>query len=148
MRTVKCLAGRAGIPLSTRFYNTNAAQLAQQYLANTFEQVHQAWLHLIPDLLNRQNSRVLDIGAGAGRDAKYLASLGHVNSNLVTSIPFTAVEPAKLLADFGRKQTRAALAQYLLQEMQVNFKFLDANAEAQQLVLANKNVIKKGLFNA
>ncbi|MEQ3657357.1 MAG: WYL domain-containing protein [Glaciecola sp.] len=43
--------------------------------------------------------------------------------------------------------TRAALAQYLLQEMQVNFKFLDKSPEAQQLVLVNENDIKRWLFN-
>lgn len=43
--------------------------------------------------------------------------------------------------------TRAALAQYVLQEMQVNIKFLDEYPEAQQLVLANKKDIQKWLFN-
>lgn len=44
--------------------------------------------------------------------------------------------------------TRAALAHYLLQEMQVNLKFHDEYPEAQQLVLANKQQIKQWLFNA
>ena len=44
-------------------------------------------------------------------------------------------------------ETRAALAQYLLQEMQVSFKFLDNSPEAQQLVLVNENDIKKWLFS-
>lgn len=44
--------------------------------------------------------------------------------------------------------TRAALAHYLLQEMQVNIKFHDAQPEAQQLVLANKKDIQKWLFSA
>lgn len=43
--------------------------------------------------------------------------------------------------------TRAALAHYVLQEMNVNIKFLDEYPEAQQLVLANKSDIKKWLFN-
>lgn len=43
--------------------------------------------------------------------------------------------------------TRAALAQYVLQEMQVNIKFLDEYPEAQQLVLANKKDIQTWLFN-
>jgi hypothetical protein len=45
-------------------------------------------------------------------------------------------------------KTRAALAQYLLQDMQVNIKFHDAIPEAQQLTLLNLNDIKQGLFNA
>ena len=44
--------------------------------------------------------------------------------------------------------TRAALAQYVLQEMQVNIKFHDENPTAQQLVLTNKSDIKQWLFNA
>jgi hypothetical protein len=44
--------------------------------------------------------------------------------------------------------TRAALAQYLLKELQVNTKFHDEKAEAQQLVLVNKDDIKHWLFNA
>lgn len=44
--------------------------------------------------------------------------------------------------------TRAVLAQYLLKEMQVNTKFHDEKAEAQQLVLVNKSDIKQWLFNA
>ncbi|OPX55125.1 transcriptional regulator [Oceanospirillum multiglobuliferum] len=43
-------------------------------------------------------------------------------------------------------KTRAALAQYLLKEMQVNTKFLEGTPEAQQLVLVNKNDIKPWLF--
>ena len=92
--------------MATKFYNANAAQLAEQYLANTFEQVHHSWLHLLPEILKRPSPRVLDIGAGAGRDAKYLATQGPANNSTVTPIHVTAVEPAKLLADFGRKQTQ------------------------------------------
>jgi predicted DNA-binding transcriptional regulator YafY len=44
--------------------------------------------------------------------------------------------------------TRAALAQYLINELQVNTKFHDEKAEAQQLVLVNKDDIKQWLFNA
>jgi len=43
--------------------------------------------------------------------------------------------------------TRAALAHYVLQEMQVNTKIVDASPEAQQLVLVNRNEIKPCLFS-
>ena len=43
--------------------------------------------------------------------------------------------------------TRAALAQYLLQQMQVNVKTLDAIPETQQLELANLHDIKPWLFS-
>jgi hypothetical protein len=45
-------------------------------------------------------------------------------------------------------KTRAALTQYLLQDMQVNIKFHDAIPDAQKLILVNLNDIKQGLFNA
>ena len=41
---------------------------------------------------------------------------------------------------------RAALAQYLIQEMQVNIKFHDSNASAQQIVLVNKSDLSDWLF--
>ncbi len=44
--------------------------------------------------------------------------------------------------------TRAALANYLLKEMQVNTKYLDGTPEAQQLVLVNRDDIKQWLFNS
>jgi len=44
--------------------------------------------------------------------------------------------------------TRAALADYLLKEMQVNTKYLDDSPEAQQLVLVNRNDIKQWLFSS
>lgn len=43
-------------------------------------------------------------------------------------------------------QTRAALAQYTLQDLQVNTKMLDGNPAAQQLVLANYEEVKGWLF--
>lgn len=42
--------------------------------------------------------------------------------------------------------TRACLAQYLIQEMQVNTKILDGTPEAQQLVLVNRDDVKGWLF--
>ncbi len=42
--------------------------------------------------------------------------------------------------------TRAALATYLLHEMQINTKFLDATPEAQQLILVNRDDVKQWLF--
>lgn len=43
-------------------------------------------------------------------------------------------------------KTRAALAQYTLQDLQVNTKMLDGSPEAQQLVLANYDEVKRWLF--
>lgn len=69
--------------------------------------------------------------------------------------PDSRFDPAKrdvLIHDYNmqngqlRITTRAALAQYLIHEMQVNTKFHAEKPEAQQLVLVNKDDIKGWLF--
>jgi SAM-dependent methyltransferase len=87
--------------MQASFYNDHAQQLAEQYLSKSFEEVHAAWSEYLPPILNKANARILDIGAGAGRDSKYLAQQGQVND-----ISVVAVEPAKLLADIGKNQTK------------------------------------------
>lgn len=59
---------------------------------------------------------------------------------------------AVLMNDYQMKggqlvvKTRAALAQYLIQEMQVSVKVLDGTPEAQQLVLVNMQEVRGWLF--
>lgn len=61
-------------------------------------------------------------------------------------------QKAVLEHDYGMEggqlclKTRAALASYLLKEMQVNTKMLDGRPEAQQLVLVNFDDVKEWLF--
>ncbi|WP_369742807.1 class I SAM-dependent methyltransferase [Pseudidiomarina sp. PP-1MA] len=62
------------------YYTRNAETLAEQYDSLDFEQVHRDWLDLIPT-----EGLVLDVGAGSGRDARYLAARG---------LTVYAVEPA------------------------------------------------------
>lgn len=57
----------------TEGYAAEADALARQYESITFAQAHAPYLHLIPS----SPSRVLDIGAGTGRDAAALAEMGH-----------------------------------------------------------------------
>ena len=57
----------------TEGYADEAEALLKQYESISFADVHKAVLHLIPTKL----SRVLDIGAGTGRDAAGFAALGH-----------------------------------------------------------------------
>lgn len=54
-----------------RFYTRNAEKLSTQYNSVSFEKVHSDWLSEIPG-----QGFVLDIGAGSGRDAQYLAAKG------------------------------------------------------------------------
>lgn len=57
----------------TEGYAAEADALARQYESITFAEAHAPYLHLIPTT----PSRVLDIGAGTGRDAAALAEMGH-----------------------------------------------------------------------
>lgn len=70
--------------------------------------------------------------------------------------PDPRLSPAKqevLANDYQMKNgqliihTRAALANYLLHELQVNIKMLDGTPEAQQLVLVNRDDVKPWLFS-
>jgi len=94
--------------MSASYYNKNAHQLAEMYLSKTFEQVHQAWLEYLPPVLNKTDARILDLGAGAGRDCKYLALQGAANN-----VQITAVEPAQMLADLGKEHTQGLNVNWL-----------------------------------
>ncbi|NRA59800.1 MAG: methyltransferase domain-containing protein [Psychrobium sp.] len=93
---------------SAQFYHQHAAPLAQQYLSKTFEEVHQSWRHFLTPLLTKPNARILDIGAGAGRDSKYLAEQGQL-----TNLSVTAIEPAAALAKIGKAQTQGLNVDWL-----------------------------------
>ena len=60
-------------PASTQGYAKQADVLAARYESISFAEVHSDTLHLMPE----PPARVLDIGAGTGRDAAALAALGH-----------------------------------------------------------------------
>ncbi|ETK34078.1 SAM-dependent methyltransferase [Microbispora sp. ATCC PTA-5024] len=75
---------------STAGYGEAAETLAEQYESVTFAEVHREVLHLFP----AQPSRVLDIGAGSGRDAAALAAQGHV---------VVAAEPTAELRALGER---------------------------------------------
>nr|WP_282446648.1 class I SAM-dependent methyltransferase [Shewanella sp. 1CM18E] len=104
------------------FYNRNAEQLAQQYDSKPFTEVHQSWSYHLADifvalaanssinlLATQANAiayskqlQILDIGAGTGRDAKYLAEL----ANTQQQVTVYAVEPATELAAIGKQHTK------------------------------------------
>jgi SAM-dependent methyltransferase len=67
-------------PSGTEGYADEAEVLLQQYESVSFADVHKQILHLIP----KPPARVLDVGAGTGRDAAGFAAMGHI---------VTAVEP-------------------------------------------------------
>jgi SAM-dependent methyltransferase len=75
------------MPVSgTEGYAGEAPKLVREYESIAFSQAHRAVLHLLP----AAPLRVLDIGAGTGRDAAALAEMGH---------EVLAVEPTEALRD-------------------------------------------------
>lgn len=96
-----------------KFYNENAAALAQQYLSISFDKVHQNWHQLLPAILANPNARILDIGAGPGRDTRFIAqsALNKHGDNNATQV--IAVEPANLLAELGARQTEGLNVKWL-----------------------------------
>ena len=76
---------------NTTYYSTNASSLAEQYDSVPFEYVHKEWLKVIPE-----EGMVLDVGAGSGRDARYLAAKG---------LGVVAVEPATGIREIAREYT-------------------------------------------
>lgn len=82
--------------LSTSGYGETAQALIGQYESISFEDVHGLVLHLFP----RRPARVLDIGAGTGRDAAGLARRGHT---------VTAVEPTDALREWGQAHHSGAI---------------------------------------
>ncbi|MDX6742463.1 class I SAM-dependent methyltransferase [Actinocorallia sp. A-T 12471] len=72
-------------------YDENAAELVAEYERLRFADVHAGWLDLLP----AAPARVLDVGAGSGRDAAALSRLGH---------RVTAVEPSDGLRTLARRR--------------------------------------------
>ncbi len=84
----------------TEGYGETADSLVAQYERLAFADVHRAILHLLPPA----PSRVLDIGAGTGRDAAALAALGH---------KVVAVEPTPEMRAHGRRLHGAAAIEWI-----------------------------------
>ncbi|MBV8192137.1 MAG: class I SAM-dependent methyltransferase [Alphaproteobacteria bacterium] len=74
----------------TEGYGETADILVERYESLTFAQVQRHVLHLFPETA----SRVIDIGAGSGRDAAGFCALGH---------SVTAVEPTPEMRAHGRR---------------------------------------------
>jgi len=94
--------------MTVNFYNKNANKLAEMYLSKTFEQIHRAWFEYLAPILQKENARILDIGAGAGRDSQYFAKQGADRN-----ISVVAVEPAQSLAELGKKHTQGLNVSWL-----------------------------------
>ncbi|MDP2283347.1 MAG: class I SAM-dependent methyltransferase, partial [Pseudohongiella sp.] len=71
------------------YYNINAPQLFDQYESMRAQDVHRSWISLLPS----PAGIACDIGAGTGRDARWLAAQGW---------DVIAVEPAEALRQRGQ----------------------------------------------
>ncbi len=71
-------------------YETNAGELAAQYLKADPEDIHASWVRFLPEL----PCRILDVGTGSGRDAAWLAKKGH---------EVTAMDPSPGMLEFARR---------------------------------------------
>jgi SAM-dependent methyltransferase len=79
-------------PISAlRWYETNAHLVAERYESHDPEIVHRWWRDQLP----ATPAAILDIGAGTGRDAAWLAELGH---------DVIAVEPARAMMQEGLRR--------------------------------------------
>jgi SAM-dependent methyltransferase len=84
----------------TEGYGETADSLVSRYESLIFADVHRGTLHLIPTT----PSRILDVGAGTGRDAAALAALGHT---------VVAVEPTAELRAHGQRLHHEAAITWL-----------------------------------
>lgn len=82
------------------FYDQNAALLAEQYEAISIEAVHGDLLEFLPPL----PARALDVGAGSGRDANWLAARG---------FQVVAVEPSEELRNIAVRLHPSPLINWL-----------------------------------
>lgn len=99
--------------MSQNFYNQNATDLARQYLSKSFNEVHHSWCHFVPAMIENPNARILDIGAGAGRDVKYFAELAAKLHSKENNIQIIAVEPATELSRLGQTITQNLQVKWL-----------------------------------
>lgn len=85
--------------MSLAYYQYHAHELAVRYQQIPARAVHGDWLTLLEPWLEVAPRRLLDVGAGSGRDAAFLAGLNSGN-NVV------AVEPCHALSALGQHHTR------------------------------------------
>jgi SAM-dependent methyltransferase len=81
-------------------YTQNAQKFFDQYESLDAAKVHASWSRHLP----ATKALILDVGAGSGRDARWLAGFGH---------EVVAVEPSAGLREKGRSLSSAAGVQWL-----------------------------------
>lgn len=77
------------------YYQRHAADLADGYEALTFEAAHPSLASIVATELAGKTLRVLDVGAGTGRDAAWFSGQGH---------EIVAVEPSAAMRIVGKRR--------------------------------------------
>src|SRR5438045_172995 len=85
------MCGENDIPGLKGYLGSDVKRLTTQYESAKFEEIHAGWLRHLPP----KGAKVLDIGAGSGRDACALSERGFVVSAVEPSSDMIAA--AKLL---------------------------------------------------
>ncbi|KZN41049.1 class I SAM-dependent methyltransferase [Pseudoalteromonas luteoviolacea] len=85
--------------MAAQYYENNALKLAKIYQSHCFESLHANWLAYLEPYLTIKGMSFLDIGAGAGRDAKFIVEN-------VEQAQVVAVEPVSSLNRLGQAYTR------------------------------------------
>jgi len=75
------------------YYDQNSESLGQRYELSSFEEIHKSILHF----LSPPPKRILDIGAGSGRDAAWFSNYGY---------QVTAIDPSIKLIEFAKHAHR------------------------------------------
>lgn len=81
------------------YYNEHATDFKEQYLSKSADEVHECWVKQLP-----KNGQALDVGAGVGRDALWLSSLG---------FDVVAVEPSCGLREQGQTLTKETTVHWI-----------------------------------
>ena len=105
-----------------QFYSDNVESLLEQYDTVAFESVHQDWLEHLP-----KAGRVLDVGAGSGRDARYMAHGG---------LEVVAVEPCQKLSVKASKSDSGANIRWLADSLPLLQKTYDMNSPFDLILLS------------
>jgi SAM-dependent methyltransferase len=84
----------------TQGYAEHASELIERYESLSFAYKHESVLHLIPSA----PAKAMDIGAGTGADAAWLAEQGH---------PVVAVEPTDAFREHGLKHHPSPLIEWV-----------------------------------
>lgn len=120
---------------SYQFYTNHASRLAREYETVAPDTIHGVWRDHLP----KPPARVMDVGAGTGRDAAWLADLGH---------EVVAVEPSAGMRAEGERRHPSGRIRWMddslpdlqtVQELGERFDLILLSAVWMHVLPANRN---------